>query len=205
MPFSSMGLSPVLLRAIAEQELRHPDAYPSPGHSGRSDRPGPARRRPDRNRQDGRIHFAFAPAPAERRPGRPRQVFGTRPARASSDAHPRACRAGQREHFLYGQHTPIRCTVVFGGVGIQPRSRRCGAASTFWWRHPGACSIWLPRDAQTCPQLKAWSSMRPTECSTWASSAISGACSRCCQDAAESSVFRNLLRRHPGARERFAA
>jgi ATP-dependent RNA helicase RhlE len=42
---------------------------------------------------------------------------------------------------IYGKHTSVQSTVIFGGVGMQPQVERLAhARSTSWSRHRAACS-----------------------------------------------------------------
>ena len=62
MSFDRLGLSPELLRAVAQQGYTEPTPVQAEGDPARPRRPRPARRRPDGHRQDGRLRAADAPA-----------------------------------------------------------------------------------------------------------------------------------------------
>ncbi len=119
MSFESLGLSPALLRALAERSYDTPDPDPGRGDPARAGRPRPAGRRPDRHRQDRRVRAAAAAAPvhADRRPAAPAQA-----ARAGADPDPRTRRAGARQPARLRQapaHWPS--TVIYGGAGMGPQ------------------------------------------------------------------------------------
>ena len=84
MSFDHLGLSPELLRAVADQGYTEPTPVQAAGDPARPRRPRPARRRPDRHRQDGRLRPADPPAaPRQRGSGR-RHPRRQRPAAAAS-------------------------------------------------------------------------------------------------------------------------
>ena len=83
MSFDDLGLSPAVLRAVAEEGYTEPTPDPAPGHPDRAVRPGPHGASPDRHRQDGglcpahprahegaREHLVLAGAAPRARPGR---------------------------------------------------------------------------------------------------------------------------------------
>ena len=71
MSFDRLGLSPELLRAVADQGYTVPTPVQAAGHPARARRSRPARGRPDRHRQDGRVRAPDPPAPARHAPRRP--------------------------------------------------------------------------------------------------------------------------------------
>ena len=70
----------------------------------------------------------------------------------------------------YGRFVRLRTLVIFGGVSEKPQIQALRAAATCWSRPRAGCSTLRSSACSTCPRCAAWCSMRPTACSTWASS-----------------------------------
>ena len=136
MSFDRLGLSPELLRAVADQGYTEPTPVQARGHPARPRRPRPARRRPDR-------------APARRPPSCCRCSSGCTP---RDRAGPRVIRAliltPTRELALqveesvrtYGAQNPIRSTTIYGGVGFDPQVRAPARRAGDRRRHAGSAA-----------------------------------------------------------------
>ena len=153
MSFAPLGLTPELLRAVADAGLHRAHPRPARGDPARPRRPRRPRRRPDRDRQDGRLRAADPPA-AQRHPApAPVRRIGdaaTRPIRALVlDPDPRARAPGRGERPDLRRAAP-------GPLDRHLRRRRL--------RRPG------PRPAAPAPRS---SSPRPAACSTTSASARS--------------------------------
>ena len=137
MKFEDLGLAEGLVRAVHAQGYHTPTKIQAqaigPVLAGRDvlgcTRPAPARR----------PHRAAHAAPAQ-----PEAVSGQRP--RSQD--PALVLSPTRELALqicesfqvYGQHTGLRHTVVYGGVNQNPQTRRSTPGSTSWWPRPAGWS-----------------------------------------------------------------
>ena len=85
------------------------------------ERPRPARRRPDRHRQDGRLRAADPPAP--RTPAAPRGPPQSIRALVLAPTRELALQVEESVR-TYGQQQPIKSTAIYGGVGFDPQVRK---------------------------------------------------------------------------------
>jgi ATP-dependent RNA helicase RhlE len=70
----------------------------------------------------------------------------------------------------YGKNLSLTSAVIFGGVGMNPQINMLKKAWTSWWPRRAVCSICSSRASWTSRRCRSWCSMKPTACSTWASS-----------------------------------
>ena len=195
--FDTLGLSADLLKTVAEEGYTAPTPVQEaaiPLVLARTRRP---RRRPDRHRQDRRLHAAH-PRPA----AAPRQhlvLAGPPPGpRPDPRAHARARDAGRRER---PDVRPDRAAALDRRLRRHPHgSADQGPARR--GRDPrrdarAACSTSSARRSPTWARSRSSSSTRPTGCSTWASCRISSGSSSCCRSAPEPDVLGHVLGRHP--------
>jgi ATP-dependent RNA helicase RhlE len=156
MPFSSMGLSPVLLRAIAEQNYDTPtpiQVQAIPAVLTGRDLLAAA--------QTGTGKTAAFTLPLLQRllngaPGAPAKSSGRAPRVLVLTPTRELAAQVSASISLYGQHTPIRCTVVFGGVGIQPQVEALRRGIDILVATPGRL---LDLVAQGCANLSAVESL----------------------------------------------
>jgi hypothetical protein len=101
----------------------------------------------------------------------------------------------------YGKYLPLRVLQVFGGVGINPQISGLRSGCDILVATPGRLLDLAQQRAADLSASKCWCSTRPTACSTWASFTTSSASSSCCRsEAAEPAVLGHLLRRHSRSR-----
>ena len=186
MSFESLGLSPALLRAVAEQGYTQPT--PIQGRvipvvlEGRDVMAGA---------QTGTGKTAGFTLPMLQRlmaagaPNGPRRVR----ALILTPTRELAAQVGESVRD-YGKHVPLKSAVIFGGVSINPQidaaaSRRRHRSS----RRRAACSITRSSARRSCGTSKSSCSTKPTACSTWASCPTFAASSRCCRSARQNLLF----------------
>ena len=193
--FSTLGLAPELLRAVAAQGYTEPTPVQREAIPLRARRPRPAGRRPDRHRQDGCLRAADAAAArrhAATRRRRPRIraliLAPTRELAIQVEESVRVYGSNSRplDHHLRRRRLPR--------PGARP-AQRSGDRR----RHAGPPA--RPRRASapsTSARSRSSSSTRPIGCSTWASSATSARSSPCCpprrQNLLFSATFSNEIR-----------
>ena len=120
MTFETLGLMPELLRALADNNYTTPTPIQAEAIPLRAGRQGPARRRPDRYRQDRRVRVAAAAAPgageiapARRGPRKPRALILT-PTRELAVQVNDSLRT-------YGKHLKLNTAAIYGGAGMGPQ------------------------------------------------------------------------------------
>ena len=163
---------------------------------------GPRRPRggPDRHRQDRRLRAADPRPAARRTPTRASRRPATRS--ASLILVPTRELAIQVDESVrtYGRTVPLRSTVVYGGVPMEPADQ--GAARRR--RDPRrdarpAARPRRPAASRTSARSRSSSSTRPTGCSTWASCPTSSRSSRCSRRSARTCCSRRRSRTTSGA------
>ena len=84
----------------------------------------------------------------------------------------------------YGRHRPIRSTTIYGGVGFEPQAAKLRAGPEIVVATPGRLldHVDAAHD-RPLARSRSSSSTRRTACSTWASSATSARSSTCCRPA----------------------
>ena len=116
--------------------LHGADARPGTGHPPRPRRPRRPRRRPDRHRQDGRLHAAD-PRPAP--PAREHLVLARAPPGPLPHPAPTRELAMQVDESVrtYGRTVPLRSTVVYGGIPMDPQIKALRAGVEILVATPG--------------------------------------------------------------------
>ena len=219
MSFDDLGLTPELLRAVADQGYTEPtpvqrEAIPSSSPAATSSpapRPAPARPPPSSCRCSSSSTPSGRPAGSPTAPrARPRPRASTIRAapptrRSAPSSSPRPASSRSRSRRASGPTAPT----------ARSARRRSTAASA---STPGPRPARRPRDRRrdprpparphraaarsTCRRSRSSSSTRPTGCSTWASSATSARSSRCCprdrQNLLFSATFSDDIRRLAG-------
>jgi ATP-dependent RNA helicase RhlE len=89
-----------------------------------------------------------------------------------------AAQVGERVH-AYGLHLPLRSTIVFGGVGMQPQINALQRGAMSWSRLRVAFSITRVGARSISRASRSWCSTKPIACSTWALFTTFGASSNC--------------------------
>ena len=216
MSFEPLGLTPELLRAVADQGYTEPTAVQAEAIplvlEGRDVLAGA---------QTGTGKTAAFVLPILQRlarrarpAGRPRRPSGIRrpaahdrrdaraPADPLPDPHPdpraRAPGRGERPDLRRPATRPLdrRSTAASAST---PRSARSGPARRSSSRRRAGCSTTSARARSTCPGSRSSSSTRPTGCSTWASSATSAGSSRSSRRGARTSCSPRPSRPRSGA------
>ena len=203
MSFDPLGLTPELLRAVADQGYTEPTPVQARGDPARPRRPRRPRRRPDRHRQDRRLRAADPPAAqrstpdaglrSDRRPAIRRIAAPRRDAPAADplprphpDPRARAPGRGERPHLRRPAPDPLHRRSTAASAS-SARSAPCGPGPGSSSPRPAACSTTSASARSTCPGSRSSSSTRPTGCSTWASSATSARSSACSRRSARTS------------------
>ena len=93
----------------------------------------------------------------------------------------------------YGVHRSVRSATVYGGVGFGPQVSRLRAGPEIVVATPGRLLDHIGQGRSTSRGSRSSSSTRPTGCWTWASSATSARSSPCFRTTAEPAVQRHLL------------
>ena len=153
MSFDGLGLSPELLLAVVRRGLHDPHPGPGGRDPRRPRRPRPARRRPDRHRQDGRVRPADHPDPPRVPPRRRREAPPRARPRRRADARARDPGRGERPHLrrATGRSAPRPCTAASASG---PRSRSSGRAPRSSSRRRAACSTTSASARSTCPGVE---------------------------------------------------
>ena len=201
MSFDTLGLAPEFLRAVADQGYTVPtpvQAEAIPLVLAGRDVLG---WRPDRHRQDGRLRAADAPEPA----ASPRRS-ADRPARIRA-----LVLAPTRELALAGRgerprptvdHSAVRSTAIYGGVGINAPGRRARAGADIVVATPGR--LLDPMEPAATIDLAARRDPRPRRGRPDARHGLHPrhpqGRSRCSPQAPEPALQRDVLRRDPPAR-----
>ena len=182
MSFETLGLKPELLRAVADKGYTVPTpiqlaAIPAV-LAGRDVLAGA---------QTGTGKTAGFVLPILQKLRRPRRAQS-----ACADPHPdaRARRPGRAERAGLRQVRRPAIAAIFGGVSERPQIDKAAPRL----RHPGRDAGPAARPAPNSgpcrwPRCRCSCSMKPTACSTWASSTPSSACARCCPKERQNLMF----------------
>ena len=150
MSFDTLGLAPELLRAVADEGYTEPTPVQREAIPLVLAAPRPARRRPDRHRQDRGLRAARLQILHETRVGQPARNLPSQQGRRSAPATarppvrvlvvvPTRELAIQVEESVrtYGKHRPIRSTTIYGGVGFEPQAAKLRAGPEIVVATPG--------------------------------------------------------------------
>ena len=192
MSFDRLGLTPELLRAVADQGYTEPTPVQAEAIplvlAGRDVLAGA---------QTGtgktaafvlpilqRLH---ATGPRAGRPARRRRAARCAP---SSSSRPASSRSRSRR--ASGPTAPGARSArspIYGGVGFGPQAPRSGPEPRSSWPRPAASSTTSASARSTSRPSRSSSSTRPTGCSTWASSTTSAGSSRCSRRRRQNLLF----------------
>ena len=96
----------------------------------------------------------------------------------------------------YGKYLPLRSSVVYGGVPIDPQIKALMGGVEILVATPGRLldHVGGRTGSTACARSRCSCSMRPIGCSTWASCRMSARSSRCCPAAARTCSSRRRSR-----------
>jgi len=80
----------------------------------------------------------------------------------------------------YGRYVPLKSTVVYGGVPMDPQKQQLLSGIEILVATPGSSSTMPAARGSTSARSRSSCWTRPTGCSTWASSTTSAGSWRCC-------------------------